>query len=230
MYRSLDSNKIIRTAEKQLESISKTFPDAGLRIISTEVVKTAIESKSIVKWTSRSIIPIRVGMILLILIFMASTSWLGIKVHFQFDYQNLSEFTQFLEATINILVLCGAGFYFLVTLDTRLKRRKVQSALSQLRSLAHVIDMHQLRKDPELLSNEETARPYLTSNTELLLYFDYCCDMLAIIGKIAALYVQHLNDSVILASVNDIESLTSDLSMKIWQKINMIHTRTGGRN
>ena len=43
--------------------------------------------------------------------------------------------------------------------------------------------------------------------------------MLAIVGKIAALWLESLDDSVALAAVNEIEALTAGLSQKIWQKI-----------
>jgi len=48
--------------------------------------------------------------------------------------------------------------------------------------------------------------------------------MLSIIGKIAALYVQQFNDPPALAAVNEVESLTTGLSRKIWQKIMILNT------
>ena len=40
-----------------------------------------------------------------------------------------------------------------------------------------------------------------------------------LVGKLAALYAQSNSDSVVLQSVNDIETLTNGISRKIWQKI-----------
>lgn len=42
-------------------------------------------------------------------------------------------------------------------------------------------------------------------------------------GKVAALYAQNFRDGVVLSSVNEIESLTTGLSRKIWQKIIILH-------
>ena len=42
------------------------------------------------------------------------------------------------------------------------------------------------------------------------------------ISKVAALLVQHFGDSVVLAAVNEIETLTNGLSRKIWQKITVL--------
>jgi serine/threonine protein kinase len=41
--------------------------------------------------------------------------------------------------------------------------------------------------------------------------------------ELAALHVQHMNDPVVLAAVNDIETLCSGLSNKIWQKITLLN-------
>ena len=46
------------------------------------------------------------------------------------------------------MLLAGAAIWFLLTAETRLKRRRTLLALYRLRSFAHVIDMHQLTKDP----------------------------------------------------------------------------------
>ena len=54
---------------------------------------------------------------------------------------------------------------------------------------------------------------------ELTRYLDYCTELLALISKVAALYVQHFDDHVTLASVDEVENLASGLSRKIWQKI-----------
>ena len=88
--------------------------------------------------------------------------------------------------------------------------------------MAHIIDMHQLTKDPERIVGAPPAdtgarRPQNPS--ELIRYLDYCSDQLALISKIAALYVQKFNDPVTMSAVNDIEELTNGLSRKIWQKI-----------
>jgi hypothetical protein len=46
--------------------------------------------------------------------------------------------------------------------------------------------------------------------------------MLSLTGKLAALYAQSVNDTVVVEAVNDIENLATNLSRKIWQKIMMV--------
>ena len=121
------------------------------------------------------------------------------------------------------LVFVGIAVAFLVTLETRLKRRRALDAINELRAIAHIIDMHQLTKDPEMVfpgqpwtsaSPERKLTPF-----ELNRYLDYCSEMLALVSKIAALYVQSFPDRDALAAVDEIETLTTGLSRKIWQKI-----------
>jgi len=110
-----------------------------------------------------------------------------------------------------------------MTLETRMKRHHALKALRDLRSLAHIIDMHQLTKDPERITEptSDTTRLHKRPQNpaELIRYLDHCSDLLALISKIAALYVQDFEDPVTLNAVNEIENLTNGLSRKIWQKI-----------
>ncbi|HST60751.1 MAG TPA: hypothetical protein VLK84_18770, partial [Longimicrobium sp.] len=67
---------------------------------------------------------------------------------------------------------------------------------------------------------------------ELSRYLDYCSEMLALNSKLAALYAQNLHDPVVLAAVDEVETLTSGLSAKIWQKLVILNERgmsAGGR-
>ena len=51
--------------------------------------------------------------------------------------------------------------------------------------------------------------------------------MLSLIGKIAALFAQRFDDSVVLGSVNEVEILTASLSQKIWQKLTILESPGG---
>jgi hypothetical protein len=132
------------------------------------------------------------------------------------------------EAGLNVTILLGAAVLFLATTEVRIKRGRALKAIHELRALAHVIDMHQLTKDPEQLLANMTHTPSSPKRTlnapELIRYLDYCSEMLSLIGKLAALYVQKFDDPVALAAVNDVEQLTTGLSRKIWQKIMILNS------
>jgi hypothetical protein len=127
---------------------------------------------------------------------------------------------------VNLLILFGGAAWFLLTLEERVKRQRALDAFYRLRSLAHIIDMHQLTKDPTIVlqgAHPTAASPQRSmTQFELTRYLDYCAEMLALIGKLAALYAEHMRDGVVIDAVNDIENLTSGLGRKIWQKITII--------
>ena len=139
----------------------------------------------------------------------------------------MGDLIQVADAAVNTLVIVGAALVFLVTVETRVKRHRALKALHELRSLAHVIDMHQLYKDPSAVLGEPTASsPKRTLSTvQLSRYLDYCSEMLSLTGKIAALYAQKFPDPSVVAAVNEIELLTTGLSRKIWQKMMLLERR-----
>jgi hypothetical protein len=136
------------------------------------------------------------------------------------------DFVHGVEASINTLVLAGIGFVTLAKAEERVKRVRVMAGLHKLRSLIHIIDMHQLTKDPVMLSGKvrrtESSPAHSLTPDELERYLNYCSEMLAITGKLAALYAQSVEDMEVVDAVNDVESLGANLSRKIWQKIMLV--------
>jgi hypothetical protein len=133
---------------------------------------------------------------------------------------------QGIESAMNIAVLVGLGLLALTRAESHWKRRRALGSLHALRSLAHVIDMHQLTKDPSdegwVSAPTESSPKRDLTQSQLVRYLDYCSEMLSLIGKLAALYAQSYQDSAVVQSVNDIEMLTTNLSRKIWQKIAIV--------
>ena len=135
-----------------------------------------------------------------------------------------------MEAGINDVVLIGAAIFFLLSFETRYKRQRALKAIHELRSIAHVIDMHQLTKDPHRIMKRANyvhmgQSPKLKmTEFQLRRYLDYCSEMLSLVGKIAAVYVQEFDDGVAMASASELEALTTGLSGKIWQKIAILHS------
>jgi hypothetical protein len=228
MNNNLDPNKIVDTIHRLHKRIGERFPDAGLGKVCQQLHTIATENQRLRSWIRKPHIMFRVGMsfavIFFLLVFVAG---IGVSVKFSFQEIDFADFLQVLDAGINIIILLSAALFFLVTAETRRKRNRAMIAIHQLRALAHVIDMHQLTKDPEgAFSNENKtpSSPRQTMNAfELTRYLDYCAEMLSLVGKVAALYVQDFDDPVVLGAVNDVENLTTGLSRKIWQKIVIIY-------
>jgi hypothetical protein len=120
----------------------------------------------------------------------------------------------------------AAGLWFLLTLEQRWKRARTQTALHELRSFAHVVDMHQLTKDPTVLLGGGGSTPSSPERRmtrfELTRYLEYCAEMLALTGKLSALYAGESHDHIVIAAASDVENLCTDLGRKIWQKITIL--------
>ena len=147
-------------------------------------------------------------------------------LHFSSPEPEVGTLVQIIEPAANIAVLVAIGIAFIVSLESRWKRKQALLSLHSLRSIIHVIDMHQLTKDPSVLLDaiEPTASSpkRVMGRLEIHRYLDYCSEMLSLSGKIAALYTQSIQDAVVIDTVNELEELSTNLSRKIWQKIVML--------
>ncbi|WNG90872.1 hypothetical protein [Mycobacterium sp. ITM-2016-00318] len=137
-----------------------------------------------------------------------------------------TDWVPLVESAINDLVFAAIAVVFLWAFPERLERRSLLRLLYRLRSLAHVIDMHQLSKDPEQISPSytPTAESVLhgLDAEQLHHYLTYCSEMLSLTAKTAALCAEHSTDAVVLDTISTIETLTTELSNKIWQKISLL--------
>ena len=224
MYRSLDARHIIATADRLGKRISERFPDSGLSKVASELLAEALQASATAEWLAQRHRALRwVTAIVIALLFALAFSTLFLLNRRVELFSSVSDFLQGLDAAVNELVLIGAATYFLLSWETRRKRAKALRALHVLRSMAHIIDMHQLTKDPERVLGSTQSTPSSPVRTltpfQLTRYLDYCSEMLSVISKVAALYVQDFDDPVTLAAVNEVESLTGSLSQKMWQKI-----------
>jgi len=193
----------------------------------TELLRLSQEAKSRAAWIERPIVSLRIGAALAIAVMTIGLISAVSQVDPTTRRFDMVLFVNSLEAGINNIVLLAAAVYFLVTIETRIKRRRALAAIHELRSLAHIIDMHQLTKDPDRLmleGSDTKSSPVTRMNVyQMSRYLDYCVEMLALIGKIAAIYSLHWNDTAAIQAVTDVEGLTSSLSQKIFQKRMILH-------
>ena len=140
--------------------------------------------------------------------------------------EHTSDWVPLVESVVNDLVFAAIAVVFLWVFPERLERRALLRLLHRLRSLAHVIDMHQLSKDPEQVSPTYTPTaqsvPHGLNADQLHHYLAYCSEMLSLTAKTAALCGEHSTDAVVLETISYIETLTTELSNKIWQKISLL--------
>ncbi len=227
--KNLQSKEIIQTIDTLSSRIYERFPDSGLYNISKQMIKISKSVEQRSAQYSKPIIWIRILnftlITLMIAIIVASIKVINLQI--PEDQFNLIEFIHLFGAGINDLVFIGLGVFFLIGLEGRFKRNGILKALHELRSIAHVIDMHQLTKDPDRIKKKVIATRSSPSHKmtafELGRYLDYCSEMLSLNGKMAALYVENFTDPAVIAAVNEIESLSTGMSRKIWQKIMILN-------
>ena len=227
-HRSLDAGSIATTIERLCQRVEVRFPGSGLAGVCRELDAVADRAAETSAWIGRPILPLRIAVGLLVALILAGLVVTLAALRAPVEPLTLGELVQAIEAGVNDLVFVAVAVFFLLTLETRLKRRRALRAIHELRSIAHVIDMHQLTKDPEWVldrGRETGVLPPRTMNRfELSRYLDYCSEALSLTGKVAALYMKDFDDPVALQAVNEVEALTTGLSRKIWQKLTILYS------
>jgi hypothetical protein len=225
-YRTLDVEAILETLRRLERRINERFPGSGLLSICHELVNLAEDVQQRANAIAAPNVALRSAVYIMISAGVVGLLIVAFGIKFQIGNAELLSVLQAVEAAANIVVLLGAVLFFLISLETRLKRNRSLRDLHVFRSIAHVIDMHQLTKDPSSALASECATASSPQRTmspfELTRYLDYCSEMLSLTSKLAAVYAQNLPDPVVIDAVNEIESLTTNLSQKIWQKITIL--------
>jgi hypothetical protein len=227
MYHRLEADKIVSTLETLERRIGERFPNSGLTRVCGEALVAARRADVRARDVSKPYLGLRLSVGLVIAAGLVAQVFLFRFAHIERLSGDPISLFQGLEALVNLTLLAAGGAFFLLTLEERIKRARSLAAMHELRSLAHVIDMHQLTKDPTILLGNFHRRTAASparamSQFELTRYLEYCAEMLALMGKVAALYGENLRDPVVIGAVNDIESLCANLGRKIWQKITII--------
>ena len=223
-YRSLDAAEIIHTARRLSARITERFPHSKLSKVAITLYEESIEAATTSQWLAKPMRAMQIftGLVVAGLLLLVATTLGFIKGNYLL-FSSLADLMQGLDAAVNEIIMFGIATFFLLNIETRLKRRRALQALHALRSLAHIIDLHQLTKDPGRIRTQHADTPSSPKRDlsvfETTRYLDYCSEMLSITGKIAALYVQDFDDPVTLAAVDEIQNLTVGLTHTIWQKI-----------
>lgn len=234
-YTELNVSRILKTLDTLGRRIQERFPDSGLSQVCGELKLVGAEVEQLIERLREPIWLVRIAVfsgIGLLALFVILTVYWSTKV--SIEISGALDLIQGLESAINEIIFLAIAIFFLGSLESRIKRYIALSTLHRLRSISHVIDMHQLTKDPAHLLVEMQSKVYepkrFKNAFELNRYLDYCSELLSITSKLAAIQAQYLNDSVVLNAVNDIENLALGLSNKIWQKIMMLDMVALGDN
>lgn len=223
----LNADKLVGTIKQLKLRINDRFPESGLEKVCDQFLNIARKSKENAEWIAKPNLAIRLSSFAAILIAVIGIVYTISFVDFSIQDNTLVNIMTLLEALINDVVLLGAAIFFLITIESRVKRKRALERLNELRVIAHVIDMHQLTKDPNVIGkssmNTANSPARVFTQYELERYLDYCSELMSLISKVAVLYAQSLPDEVVVRAVNEIEELTSGLSRKIYQKLMILN-------
>ena len=228
----LDPEKILDTSLTLERRVFERFPTSGLSEVAAELVELARHAHETSDWIAAPDRKLRaLSVIVILFIVVASIAAMAFAIASTPPGARIgwAEVIQVAEAGVNDLVLLGAAVYFLMQFERRAKRTRVLKALNQLRTFAHLVDVHQLTKNPDALepgyrSTESSPERELTA-FEMGRYLDYCSEMLSLTGKIAALYCEAFDDNEAVEAATGLEAMAIGLQRKIWQKIMILETR-----
>lgn len=227
-YSRLDAVAVKETVDRLQRRIQSRFPGRNLPRVAQEVSATIDEL--LIRPQSRWYPIMRIGSRITIALLVGSLAivFVALLVGAQTDETAPAawEWASIIESMVNDVVFAGIAVFFLWHIPNRLQRAHHLRSLHKLRSLAHIIDMHQLSKDPERLSKgfrkTKDSLEIGMDLHDLWAYLDYCSELLSLVGKAAALFAERNNDETVLATVEGIEDLTTGMSRKIWQKISLL--------
>ena len=225
----LEPVPVIETARRLCDRIHARFPDRGIHRVAQELVALTEQvadtsagtrrRSRLVRATSRSTI----GVVVLIALVAFG---FAVESAFTEAPDNGLDWLPLIESAVNDIVFVAIAVVVLHSLPQRVQRSDLLAKLHRLRSLAHIIDMHQLTKEPEslrdaLLNSADDPDADLTPE-QVEYYLEYCTELLSLVGKAAALCAEESQDDVVLNTVSTIETLTMGMSRKVWQKITVL--------
>src|SRR5829696_8704785 len=147
MKLQLRDDKLLETAEKIRQRITERFPNSGLSQVAAEIIQITRDAIGRAKAISRPNLWLRAGQVVLLLIAVAGVvTYMQTRADQKPAWQTVLDF---LDVTKGSVAILAATAIFLFTLETRFKRRRALQAVHELRAMAHLIDMHQLTKDPD---------------------------------------------------------------------------------
>ena len=180
----------VREVVVELEArIAARFPKRGLRQVAADlaVLIDAVETGA--NSTQGRVRIARIASRVVMVLILAGTLvalGLGFKdaiVDPNGEITNSLDVLPLIETTINDVVFAGIAVFFLYSFPERVQRGRLLNLLHQLRSTAHIIDMHQLTKDPEQLQSSfvpsAVSKPLELNRDEMERYLDYCSELLA---------------------------------------------------
>ncbi|MFD2797309.1 hypothetical protein ACFS27_27370 [Promicromonospora vindobonensis] len=224
----LEAVPVIETVRRLCDRIGARFPDRGIHRVAQELASLTEQVADTSAGSRRRSRLVRTGsraMIGVVVLVALVAFGFAVEAAFTEAPDNGLDWLPLIESAVNDLVFVAIAVVVLHSLPERAQRSDLLAKLHRLRSLAHIIDMHQLTKEPESLRDAfagGTDGDVDLTPEQVEYYLEYCTELLSIVSKAAALCAEESQDEIVLSTVSTIETLTMSMSRKVWQKITVL--------
>ncbi|MHA1189527.1 MAG: hypothetical protein ACTSSQ_03575, partial [Alphaproteobacteria bacterium] len=151
MHKTLDGDQIIATIDRLAKRVEERFPGRGLVSVARELTVIARDMRDDAQALGRPNWRLRITTTAILVIGTAMLAFAIRELHFNALTAEAVTIVQIIEPAANIAILAALGMLFVVRSEERWKKKQALTSLHSLRSMIHVVDMHQLTKDPSVL-------------------------------------------------------------------------------
>ena len=147
----LNPAMLVATSRRLERRIEERFGACGLLRVCGELSTLASHAGEACERIRRPDILMRAVSALVIaalVILAGGAAWIALDGAAEADAWTWRDIPTVGEAAANELLLLGAAIWFFMSLEGKRKRSAVLRSLTSLRTLAHLIDVHQLTKNP----------------------------------------------------------------------------------
>ena len=124
----LDPDKVLGTVRVLRDRIGDRLPDSGLGQQAERLIGIGERTRERIDWISQPIWPLRVFIMLLIAALIGGLLLVIVNAQAAPQGWELKDVLELIETAVNDLVMTGIGIFFLVTMETRIKRRRALHA------------------------------------------------------------------------------------------------------
>jgi hypothetical protein len=216
----LDPAKIVETAENLARNVGESFSGTALAGLAVELAALAHRTDELARHARKPIYAIRVCSALAALATILGLCYLASHIHARWEFGTIGELFDATDAGFNLLVLLAGAVWFMITLETRIKRKKALECLEELRDFIHVIDVTQLYYTPDIYRSDPSS--FQSSVNLDYTYLLFCTQMLGLISNLAPLYARGAAGDSIMRAVSDVELLANDITVKLLTKVGTV--------
>lgn len=218
----IQHEKIVASLAQLAQRIEERFPNSGLLQLTQEIqseVKGIPDSFVVISQSPRAFGFFK---FLVIALVIGAIAGMVSQIEMTQDFWTAGVFSQVLASLVQLAVYVGILILFVFTFEKKVKTKKALACMNAYREFAHLIDLHQLAKDPTtFLKNYQPSSASRKNDLGKFLmsrYLAYCNELLSFLGKATALYVHQFPFEPLMSAADQIEDLTTGLSIRIWQK------------